>query len=242
MGIFDILKPKSALEKAAKDVKEVYSQPEYRREAMDKLFEMGTREAYVALLGRFSINASGQIADEQEKRELVDRLVEIGHTVVSPLEDYIRSEQTIAFPIRALVRILDKPDAIRFLIETLRRYEPLDHRSTKAKITLITTLADLCTPADTAVFVPYLEDHDDDVQWNAIVAVEKLGDETAREALAKVCCGDAHAQRIQRRAAQALLERQWPVKEAYEQFNAELRSEYLLGKKGVLVPKAASKE
>ena len=42
MGLFDKLKPKSPLEKAAKQVKEVYAQPDYRRAAMDKLAVEGS--------------------------------------------------------------------------------------------------------------------------------------------------------------------------------------------------------
>ena len=63
MGLLDFIKPKSALEKAAAQVREPYAQPEYRRGAMDKLFEIGTDEAYRALLKRFTISAHGQIAD-----------------------------------------------------------------------------------------------------------------------------------------------------------------------------------
>lgn len=237
MGILDFLKPKSPLEKNAKAVKEQYSQPEYRREAMDKLFAMGTDEAYKALLARFTVTASGQIADEQEKRELVDRLVEVGEEVLGPLKEFIKSEQTIVFPIQALARILGREEALAFLIETLKQYEPLDHRSIKAKITLITSLTDLAGPEHAQIFVPYLDDHDDDIQFNTIVALEKFADPETREALAKVCCGDEHAQRIQRRAAQALVELGWNVKPFYDDFNEELKSEYLLGKKGVLVKK-----
>lgn len=40
VGLLDILRPKSPLEKASKQVLEVYAQPEYRRNAMDKLFEI----------------------------------------------------------------------------------------------------------------------------------------------------------------------------------------------------------
>lgn len=237
MGILDFLKPKSPLEKNAKAVKEPYSQPEYRREAMDKLFAMGTDEAYKALLGRFTITASGQIADEQEKRELVDRLAEVGEPVLDQVKEFIRGEQSIVFPIQALCRILGREDARAFLIETLHRYEPLDHRSIKAKITLVTSLTDLAEPEHAEVFVPYLQDHDDDVQFNAIVALEKLANPDTCAPLAKVCCGDDHAQRIQRRAAHALADLGWNVKPFYEGFNEELKSEYLLGKKGVLVKK-----
>ena len=155
MGLLDFIKPKSPLVKAAEQVREVYAQPEYRRGAMDKLFEIGTDEAYRALLKRFSINANGQIADESEKRDLVDQLVSLGEPVLEPLKDFVRTEKkALSFPIRALTRILEKEEAIAFLRETLEGYEPLDHRSTHAKTALVITLGELVDAEHADIFVP----------------------------------------------------------------------------------------
>ena len=239
MGIFDVLKRKTPLEKLSKEVKEPFSQPEYRREAMDKLFRMGTEEAYKALLGRFTVAASGAIADEQEKRELVDRLVEVGEPALGQVKSFIKTEQKITFPVRALARMVSKNDTVAFLMETLKQYEPLDHRSIEQKTTLLTTLGDMVGKDQAEIFIPYLEDHSDDVQFNAIVVLERLAHPDSRLPLAKVCVGEDHAQRIQRRAAEALAKLEWSVREHYEAFNAELKQEYLLGKKGQLVKKGA---
>ena len=242
MGLFDMLKPKAPLEKAAKQVREVYAQPDYRRAAMDKLFEIGTPEAYKALLGRFAINANGQIADESEKRELVDQLASVGEPVLDPLKEYIRTEKTIAFPIRALQKIIGQEATIAFLIEALEGYEPLDHRSTQAKTTLVFSIAELADVEHADKLVPYLDDHHDDVQFQTIEALAKIGKPDTAEALAKVCIGDLHSGRVQRRAAQALEELGWNVKPWYGDFSDELKSEYVLGKKGVLVKKSTTEE
>ncbi len=239
VGIFDVLKRKSPVEKLAKAVKEPYSQPEYRREARDKLFDIGTEEAYRALLMRFTVAASGAIADEDEKRELVDMLVSVGGPVLPQIKHFIKTEQKVTFPVRALARMVPKNEAIAFLAEVLRQYDPSDHRSVEAKTTLLTSLGDIVGSDEAAIFIPYLEDHSDDVQFNAIAVLERLANAEAREPLAAVCCGDEHAQRIQRRAAEALSKLEWSVRERYEQFHPELKQEYLLGKKGHLVKKGA---
>ncbi len=238
VGFLDILKPKSPVEKAAKQVREPYAQPDYRRGAMDKLFEIGSEEAYTALLGRFTINASGHIADEDEKRELVERLIGAGAAVVKPLERFIASEKNIAFPVKALIGIVGREQGLSFLLETLRAYEPLDHRSTQAKTTLIGTIAELAGPAQASALAPYVGDHHDDVQMAAIEALERLASEDTAGALLAACSEDAHAARVRRRAAQALAELGWPVREAFERFDAELKGEYQLGKKGELVRRA----
>lgn len=243
MGLLDRLKPKSPLQKAAENVREPYAQPEVRRGAMDKLFEIGTDEAYEALLRRFAINAHGQIADESEKRELVDMLANVGQPVLPALQKFVETEKkSIAFPIRAICKIMDSEDAVAFLEGVLKGYEPEDHRSVAAKNILIASLGEMVDGDKAELFVPYLHDHDDDVQVQAIAVLEHLAEERTREALVEVCCGEAHAARVQRRAAQALLDLGWSVKDRYGDFHPELKDEYLLGKKGHLVKKKSPDE
>lgn len=236
--MFDFLKPKSAIEKASKQLREPYAQPDYRQGAMDKLFEIGTEDAYRELLKRFTFNANGAIADESEKRTLVDRLVEVGDSTVAPLKDYIRTEKAITFPIQALQRILPKDDCDAFLTEALQSLEPQDHRSSQAKVTLMVALAETLPRHRATVFVPYLDDHSDDVQFQAIEALERLAEPDTKAELIRVCLGEQlHAPRIKRRAAKALSELGFVVKDKYEAFDSELKGEWGLDRKGVLTKK-----
>jgi HEAT repeat protein len=237
VGILDFVKRKSPVEKAQKQLCEPYNQPEYRRQAMDKLLEIGTEEAYDALLRRFTFVASGNIADEEEKSDLVDELVRVGKPAIEPIKRYLRREKQIAFPVRALARIVEKAELLTFLIETLGAYEPLDHRSTQQKTTLVMELGEFGGPEHASAIVPYLQDHHDDVQFQAIVSLEKFKNPETRASIAELCIGDTHSARIQRRAAQALADLEWSVKEYFDRMGAELKSEYLLGKKGQLVHK-----
>lgn len=240
MGLLDLIKPKSALEKNAKAIREPYSQPEYRREAMQKLLEMETEEAYDAVLMRFTFNSHGGIADEDEKNELVEELVKLGRAALPALTRFIQREKHIAFPVRAYARIVEKEELLEFLVGSLRKYEPLDHRSTQAKATLISSIHDYGTPAQATAVMPYLEDHHDDVQFQAIAALERFKDPATREALAKVCLEGGHSARIQSRAAQVLADLEWPVKDVYDKMTPELKAEFLLSKKGTLIRKHAA--
>jgi hypothetical protein len=240
VGLFDLLKPKSALEKAAKAIREPYSQPEYRREAMEKLLSLGTPEAYDALLMRFTFNAHGQIADEDEKSDLVDELVRIGKPAVGSVKKFIQTEKNISLPIRALSRMLSHADLMTFLVESLTKYEPLDHRSTVAKASIMAAIHDHGGPEHAEAVHPYLDDHHDDVQAQAINALERFKNEASREKLIAVCSSDRHSTRIQARAAQALLELEWPVKDAYDRFVSDVKSEFILSKKGTLIRRSAA--
>lgn len=239
MGLLDLIKPKSALEKNAKAIREPYSQPEYRREAMQKLLEMESEEAYDAVLMRFTFNSHGGIADEDEKNELVEELVKIGRPALPALTRFIQREKQIAFPVRAYSRIVEKEELLEFLVASLRKYEPLDHRSTQAKATLISSIHDYGTPAQAMAVVPYLEDHHDDVQFQAIAALERFKDPASRDALANVCVEGSHSARIQSRAAQVICDLEWAVKDLYDKMSPEVKSEFLLSKKGTLVRKHA---
>ena len=242
MGLFDFIKPKSPLQKASEQIREAYAQPDYRRGAMDKLFEIGTDEAYAALLQRFTYNANGQIADESEKNDLVRELSDVGDKVLPALKGFIQREQQLAYPIRVLVNIMGEEDARAFLLETLERYEPMDHRSTKSKISLLIALAELTTKDDAPRLIPYLDDHSDDVQAQAVMALEQLANPDAKDALCLVCADDAHAARVQRQAAGVLVDLGWSVKERYAGFSDELKEEFILGKKGALIRKSSGGE
>lgn len=238
MGLLELLRPKSPLEKASKQVREPFAQPEIRREAMDKLLEIATPEAYEAVLKRWTFNAHGQIADESEKLYLVDRVAET-EAALPALKAYIQKEKNLSHAIQALSRMCTKEEQIEILLGALRSYVPLDHRSTEPKLHLLIALADIATPEQYEWFEPYLSDHHDDVQFQALVALEKLAAPEARAAVANVVKGDAHSSRIQRRAAQVAVACGYSMREHYAEFSDELKGEYLLGKKGQLVVRGA---
>lgn len=240
MGVLDFIKPKSALEKASKNLREPYAQPDVRQTAMDKLFEIGTEEAYANLLQRFSFNANGHTADEAEKRMLVERLRDTGEPVRPALEQYIATQKTITYPIEALRGMVAAPEAKDFLKSVLQKYEPQDHRSTQAKSTLVVTLSELLDRSEADALTPYLNDHSDDVQYQTIAALEQLGNPDVGPALAAVCASDEHAPRVQRRAAAALANMEINVRSQFESFANELKGEYMIDKKGRLQKKTGA--
>lgn len=240
MGLFDVFKRKSPVEKLTKELTEPYAQPDYRRTAMNKLIELGTPEAHAALLKRFTFNSNGHIADESEKRDMVEEIVRIGAPMVPHLRHFLRTEKAVEFPIRALLKLESKEAVRDFLIETLQQLEPLDHRTTERKRGLITALTDLGYQEAAVAIAPFLTDHSDDVQFQAIEALEALAEPSTFPAMVEVCVGDGHAGRIQRRAAQALQKFEVSVRDRFEAFNAELKSEFMLGKKGQILRKTGN--
>jgi HEAT repeat protein len=202
LGLFGGDKPtEKNIAKQVLKVKERYAQPEYRRAAMEKLLEWGTPEALYGLLGRFSVVVQSPHWDEEEKRWLVDELVELGEPARAALSRFLQKENNIAFAAKALGQLSSKETFIEELCSALSARSPEDYRSAQAKQDLIHAIAEIATDASGEVLIPYLDDHSDDVQCTAIEAVEKIGLDSSHERLATMLTEDMHSARVLRAAA-----------------------------------------
>ena len=150
--------------------------------------------------------------------------------------------KALTFPIQALIRIRSSEEAKAVLLDALKQYEPMDHRTTQAKVAIIDALGELMDTEEAEALLPYLNDHHDDVQASVIEVIEHRSPPAAAEALAQVCGSELHSGRIKRMSARTLAELGLPVRSAYEAFDPELKDAFLLGKKGQLVPRKARPE
>src|SRR5688500_3991164 len=101
-GIFGGDKPtQKNIDKLVLRVKERYAQPEYRREAMERLLAWGTPASINGVLARFTVVAQSPHWDEEEKRWLVDELVRLGGPARDALKTFLAKENHIAFAARA---------------------------------------------------------------------------------------------------------------------------------------------
>lgn len=226
--------------KIAKLAANPFAQPDVRMREMEKLLKDGSPEAMRGVLKRFASNASGPIADEDEKKFLENALVDKGDVAREPLREYIRGEKQLTYALRALRRIAGEGEAVAFFIDVLNDYGPDDHRGIEAKLQLVWQLSEnLDDPRVMAALIPYLHDHSDDVRWVVLELLEKAADrklltDTAlaqvAEALAAVVTDDA-SPRILQRTAELLSAREWQLPEAAEALNTLLDDEFFLDKK-----------
>lgn len=218
-----------------------YAQPDVRMREMGRLLEDGSKPALRAVLKRFATNASGQIADEDEKKYLEDALVEMSEAALEPLEEYIRQESQLTYALRAYKRIAGTERAVAVFVDALMHHGPDDYRALEAKLQLVWQLADdLSHPRVVSALIPFLLDHSDDVRWAVIELLERADDEkllteadrqAACEALAEVVTVEQASPRIMRRAAQMLCAKEWPVPTEAEVLAGDLEDEYFLDKK-----------
>jgi len=173
MGFLDSIfggdKPNAkSIEKLVGRVKEPYAQPEYRREAMDKLLAWGTPEAYTAVLTRFTVVVQSPHWDEEEKRWLCDELSTRGEPAREAVRAFLARADHVAFAAKTLLKLSpSKAEWIKDLVKALEARPPEDHRTTLGKTELINQLRDSADETVVLNVLPYVDDHADDVQLSA---------------------------------------------------------------------------
>ncbi len=239
------------IEKIAKLAANSYAQPDVRMKEMQKLMDDASPAALRGVLKRFAANASGAIADEDEKKWLEDELVACGQAAVEPLREYIKSKEQLTYTLRAYRRICGNDEAVRFFGEVLHSYGPDDHRSGEAKLQLVWQLGEsLEVEGVLPTLIPFLSDHSDDVRWAVLDLVERAADrkllsDALRERVCLELAGlvsvDDVGPRIQQRAADLLATRQWQIPGNNENLATMLDETYFLDKKRFVRRRAKGK-
>ena len=205
MGFFGLFGKNAPSEKQiAKQVdhlKEQYAKPEYRQMAMDKLFDWGTRECLVGLLNRFKVVVQSPHWDEQEKRWLVDQLVEQGDLAKEVLKNFVMREDEVTYPIQALKRLCAESELITLLKTALQARTPEDYRASEGKLELIAALEEYELPELADLIPPNLNDQHDE---NKCITLDVFVQKKAQRAylqIIKMLSEESHSARVLRHAA-----------------------------------------
>lgn len=165
---------KKAIEKATQSLTNPYTQPDIRQEQVDKLLKDKSAAAIDGLLMRFTVMASQGIIDEQEKQSLVDSLVNLGPSVLEPIQRYLRKETNLTYAFLILKRVLEPAQFQQELLALCQVYPPSDYRSDQQKKQLLLALKENPTELIIQTIVPYLHDHSDEVRYSAIELVHSF--------------------------------------------------------------------
>src|SRR6185503_1667078 len=102
--MFDFLKSRSPIEKLTKKLTETAGEDGPRIEAAQKLAELDTPEATLALLKRFTISSKVISQDIEEKYMVVRMLVDKERDAVEPILKFIKTHHQVEWPVRALTQ------------------------------------------------------------------------------------------------------------------------------------------
>ena len=211
-----------------------YAQSADRYKALQALRDDGSSEAIYGMLRRFGMMYDKSIEDEQEKEWVFEVLVEKGATILPEVERYLKTAESISWPLRLLSKIADRDQELAVAKRALERHEPGYERDPTKKIQLLNHLAGLKVPEAPALCVPYLADMDEGVRYAAVEAMIRHGNEdVAREPLVAHFAGDAEESlRIRLQIAEALAERGWLVKTSRPAFDRKLPDQFTIDREG----------
>ena len=184
-----------------------------RKRAIAELDQIGSEEAIYALLGRFTYHTPGSIVDEDEKQLVFQVLRRMGGRAVPALEEFVRREKTIYWPLRTLSELAGEDRAVEVLLEALDSIEDRWEQSMERMNNLVSCLRDFQHPI---VLERLIELAGDDFEESRFLSVDGLstfdGEQTAVDAILERLVDPKETVRVKTYITDLLLERKWNVK------------------------------
>ncbi len=204
MGIFDLFKKEGrktrSINKAVSTVCNKKASDDERYIAYETLAAANNEEAVYGLLMRFTyvkdIGQRSRSTDEEDKRYVYDLLRGRCDCVLAPLREFLLAKEgpvgapkhTISWGLRLLHQIApDDETEWKILKEVLDDNEPGYERDPVRKLELLTFLSsakNLDSKVVCEAIIPYLEDSDEGVRFDAAEALLKHGHASVRKPLA----------------------------------------------------------
>jgi hypothetical protein len=186
-----------------------FGPPENRREALQKLVDLGTPEALSALLQRFTVRVDPTITDDEEKAFVFESLVEAGERAVEPLRTFVAKSEHPTWALKALDKLLPAGDVVELILRTLEHEGPDWTRDPEKKITLLRHLDAVRDPHLPQRLAPFLADMSEDVRFaTTSVLARQEATESLRLPLieALLAAGEQQSERMRRHVAEALVQ------------------------------------
>jgi HEAT repeat protein len=210
-----------------------------RIEAAQKLAEIGTPEAIYALLKRFTISAKVITQDIEEKRMVVEFLVDEGNDAVEPILRFLKQYHQVEWPVQALTKILPQEEWVPQLVDVLQNVAQNPFTSPEHRTSLIKAMHGHVTSEIAATLKKSLKDDDDDVRIAAIQAMAEVGEEI-RELLLESFIEASDRPRIRIAVAELFADHDWPVKGFRPTIEQTLPDGFYLTAKGMIRRKGAT--
>ncbi len=220
MGLFDYFSSDARIERrraaCLKKLTNMYYQKNDRLAAAHAAAEMaaeGDTASIEVLLRRFEHLAPSTTIDREEKEYVHDLLVGLGDRAIEPVKSYVRSTGS---PVYWALQVLDGligPEALgRFIVELLEQMDNDYWREPEKKIGIVQIAGEYPAPGMTAALESFLDDHAEQVRFNAVDSLVRCAGDDARSLLVKrLVDPDEDSIRLRKRIAEALAEHSWEL-------------------------------
>ena len=225
----------SQIRRAVKAVTEPHGDPAARMNAAERLRAWGTKEALAGLLRRFTIQVPSGTVDLEECQEIEKMLIGLGRPAVEPMLAFLLREAEVAYPARALEKILPKEEFVARILGVLDQLEAGFSSHNEQRAGLIRALEESDDPRVAPGVRRFLLDPDDDVSNAAIACIARAGDESFRSDLVETLLKSADRPRVRREAAERLAALGWEMGESRTAVATALPAGFTLDRKGRVV-------
>jgi HEAT repeat protein len=246
MGLLDFFSKEKRDERALANLirraTHKYVQSGERLRALEALANNGSERALYGMLSRFAIVYDKSIEDEQEKEWVFDTLAAKGHEALPAVKRYLRSAESVSWPLRLLSKVATKEQEFAIVEEVLAEHEPGYERDPTKKMQLLRHLGSLKEPKAPSLVAPYLGDMDEGVRFSAVESLLRLKDEAvARPALLQVFVSDTEESlRLRIRIAEGFAELGWLVQDQRKAVEQKLPEGFQLDREGHVLARKQS--
>ncbi len=205
-----------------KHIKNKFGQGEDRQKAIEFFSELAgqegglAKEGHLGLLERYMVNVEPSIKDEDEKEQVFEILTSLGDEVVPAIEDYLNRKDAanvpVTWPLKILDAVCEPAAAVAVIAGALERMGTTYTREPERKQALVRQLAVYDDPRVVPTMITFLSDHRDEVQLEALAALERMADEAAREPMLELLIDEDTPVRVRAQLAASLQRLGWNVK------------------------------
>lgn len=215
-GRFREWRHKRQIDRHRKGIKNRFGQGEDRQNAIRFFQKLGGRDGHLGLLERYMVNVDPAQRDEEEKQSVFDALCEFGIEIVGAIEEYLNRKDApkvpVAWALKVLSAVAPPDEAVRVIIGALVAIGTSYTKEPERKVALITQLSEYSLPPVVPALLPFLRDHRDEVQLEALAALTRLADEAAREPMLELLVDPETPVRVRAQIADAFQKLNWPVR------------------------------
>lgn len=217
MGLFDFLRGRSAggadpLQKHAERVLDKRAMSPDRFASIEYLCNVGTDEAWRALLPRFNFTVDPSITDREEKGYILEHISEAKETAVEPVKEFLRKAQAVNWPLKMLRALLPTEKFVAELIDVLSGEETSYTKNAERKNQAIIALEDCPDPRVPDAIAPFLDDVSEETRFYAIRTLLAQDDPKSAPGLFALLARD-DSMRIRTNLVEGLADKAWPCPE-----------------------------